>query len=252
MKTVKELVSLKDRKALVIGGSGHIGQAACETLKELGAATAILDLEGKGKFFFPCDLKDENDTRKCVREVIRKYGGLDILVHCAAYVGTTEIPGWVVPFEEQTLEAWDQAMRVNLTSAFILVQEVKETLIQSGHGSVIFFSSVAGILGPDNRLYEGTPMQSPAGYNASKGGLLQLTRYLATILAPHIRVNAISPGGVWRNQPEAFHERYKQRIPLGRMGSEEDMKGAIAYLASDLSLYVTGQNLVIDGGFSIW
>jgi len=101
-------------------------------------------------------------------------------------------------------------------------------------------------------LYEGTKMANPAGYNASKGGLLQLTRYLATIMAPKIRVNAISPGGVWRNQPESFKRRYEKRTPLRRMACEEDMKGAVAYLAGDLSAYVTGHNLVVDGGWTAW
>jgi NAD(P)-dependent dehydrogenase (short-subunit alcohol dehydrogenase family) len=95
-------------------------------------------------------------------------------------------------------------------------------------------------------------MNNAAGYAASKGGLLQLMRYLSTLLAPEVRVNAISPGGVWRGQPEAFHERYKARTPLGRMAREEDLKGAICYLASDLSLYVTGHNLVVDGGWTAW
>lgn len=252
MKTIQKLMHLKGAKALVVGGAGHIGLASVEALKELGAAVAVLDLEPKGDLSFACDLRDEKRTRSCVQKVIQTLGGLDIVVHSAAAVGTTKIPGWVVPFEGQTIEAWDQAVRVNLTSAFVIAQETKKGLSQSGHGSIILFSSTAGLVGPDNRLYEGTTMQSPAGYHASKGGLLQLTRYLATSLAPKIRVNAISPGGVWRNQPESFHERYKQRTPLGRMATEEDLKGAVVFLASDLSQYVTGQNLVIDGGYTIW
>ena len=95
-------------------------------------------------------------------------------------------------------------------------------------------------------------MGNPAGYAASKGGLIQLTRWLATVLAPDVRVNAIIPGGIWRNQPETFREQYVARTPLGRMGAEEDLKGAAAYLASDLSAYVTGQNLIVDGGWTAW
>ena len=143
-------------------------------------------------------------------------------------------------------------MRVNLTSAFVMVQEASNALAASGDGSVIFFASTYGLAGPDMRLYAGTKMASPAGYGASKGGLLQLTRYLATILAPRIRVNAITPGGIWRNQPEAFHRRYVSRTPLSRMATEEDLKGAVAYLASDLSAYVTGHNLIVDGGWTAW
>jgi NAD(P)-dependent dehydrogenase (short-subunit alcohol dehydrogenase family) len=179
-------------------------------------------------------------------------GGLDILVHCAAHDGTTEAPGWGVPFEHQTVEAWDNAMRVNLTSAFILAQEAREALVAPGNGSMILFASTYGIVGPDRHLYSGTEMANPMGYGASKGGLLQLMRYLATELAPEVRVNAISPGGVWRDQPESFHQRYVTRTPLNRMAAEEDLKGAVAYLASDLSAYVTGHNLVVDGGWTAW
>ncbi len=113
-------------------------------------------------------------------------------------------------------------------------------------------ASIYGMVGPDFSLYAGTSMGNPAAYAASKGGLLQLTRYLATALAPRVRVNAITPGGIVRGQPPAFIERYVAKTPLGRMATEEDFKGAIAYLASDLSRYVTGQNLVVDGGWTAW
>ena len=125
-------------------------------------------------------------------------------------------------------------------------------LEKSGAASVIQIASIYGMLGPDLRLYEGTGMGNPAAYAASKGGLLQMTRWLSTVLAPKVRVNAITPGGIWRRQAAEFVERYESRVPLGRMGSEEDLKGAVAYLASDLSAYVTGHNLVVDGGWTAW
>lgn len=245
MKSIKQLINLEGRRALVTGGQGHIGKVACETLKELDAKIKILD-------FPECNLREERATRRFVRDVIAEMGGLDILIHCAAYVGSSEIPGWAVPFEKQTVEAWDAALRVNLTAGFILAQECQESLTKSQNGNIIFFSSIYGMIGPDMGLYADTPMANPAGYNASKGGLLQLTRYLSTVLAPHIRVNAISPGGVLRGQPEIFQKRYLAKTPLGRMATEEDLKGAVAYLASDLSQYVTGQNIVVDGGFTAW
>lgn len=133
-----------------------------------------------------------------------------------------------------------------------MIQAAQEALAASGHGSVVLFASMYGLVGPDMRLYDGTAMANPAGYGASKGGLLQLTRYLATTLGPHVRVNAISPGGVWRDQPQAFQQRYVARTPMGRMATEQDLKGAVAYLASDLSAYVTGHNLVVDGGWTSW
>ena len=263
MRTLSELMDLSHRRALLTGGAGYIALAAAEALIELGAQVAILDQGvdacreraarlGPNAVPFPCDLLDEQATRATVRQVIRTLGGLDILIHCAAYVGTSQVPGWAVPFEQQTLATWDNALRVNLTSAFVLAQEAKDALAATGRGSIILVSSTYGMVGPDMSLYAGTSMANPAGYGASKGGLLQLTRYLATVLAPDICVNAISPGGVWRNQPSVFHERYQARTPLKRMAVEEDLKGAFAYLASDLSAYVTGHNLVVDGGWTIW
>ena len=266
-RTLAELMDLTGRRALVTGGAGHIGLAACETLIELGARVAVVDRDaeacrkraallsdrrGRGAVPLACDLRDEAATRKMVRAAIAELGGLEILIHAAAYVGATQTEGWAVPFERQTVEAWDAALRVNLTSAFVMVQESRQALAASGHGSVILLSSIYGTTAPDFRLYAGTTMANPAAYGASKGGLLQLMRSLATTLAPRVRVNAIAPGGVRRDQPDAFQQRYAERTPLGRMAMEEDLKGAIAYLASDLSAYVTGQNLVVDGGWTIW
>jgi len=265
MRTIAELLSLDGRAALVTGGAGHLGRAVGETLAELGATVAVLDVDEEGAragvealcrirpgaaVAVPCDLADEVATRAAIRETTTKLGGLDVVVHCAGYVGTTAAPGWAVPFEQQTVEAWDRALRVNLTAAFVIVQTARDALAASGRGAVVLFGSIYGMVGPDFRLYEGTALANPAGYAASKGGLLQLTRYLAMLLAPRVRVNAISPGGVWRDQPDAFHRRYVARTPLGRMGIEEDLKGAVAYLSGDLSAYVTGHNLVVDGGWT--
>jgi NAD(P)-dependent dehydrogenase (short-subunit alcohol dehydrogenase family) len=263
MKSLAQLTDLSGRSVFLTGGAGAIALAAAETLIEQGARIALTDVDaeacserarhlGKQALPFPCDLADEAATRFALQEAIQQLGGLDILIHCAAFVGTTKMPGWAVPFDEQSVAAWDAAMRVNLTAAFVLAQEARSALTASKRGSIILFSSIYGMAGPDLSLYEGTTMGNPAGYGASKGGLLQLGRYLATIFAPHIRVNAISPGGIWRGQPEQFVERYQRRAPLQRMGTEEDLKGAIAYLASDLSAYVTGHNLVVDGGWTAW
>jgi len=267
VRTLSDLMDLTGRAALVTGGAGHIGLATCEALLELGADVALLDIDedachnraqaieeaSSGKVMaVACDLTDEADTRKAVRDVAHRLDRLDILVHCAAYVGTTEVAGWAVPFQQQTVDAWDNALRVNLTAAFIMVQEAQTMLARDGVGSVILFGSTYGMVGPDFSLYEGTTMANPAGYGASKGGIINLTRHLATALAPAIRVNSISPGGVARGQNQVFQERYLSKTPMGRMAAEEDLKGAIAYLASDLSAYVTGHNLVVDGGWTAW
>ena len=261
-RTVQQLAAMTDRVALVTGGAGHVGLVLCDALEELGATVASADLELKAnaaggdassqRHFLPVDLRNEAEIRGLIRQVLSTCGRLDVVVHCAAYVGSAKREGWDVPFAEQSVAAWDDAVRVNLTAAFVLAQAARQALEASGHGSLVFVSSIYGLVGPDFSLYEGTDMHNPAAYGASKGGLLQLARYLATEFAPRVRVNSLSPGGVWRKQPEAFVNRYSTRTPLGRMAVEEDLKGAIAFLASDLSEYVTGHNLVVDGGWTAW
>ena len=160
--------------------------------------------------------------------------------------------GWSVPFEDQSVETWRRAIEVNLTAVFDLSQGLHSLLKASKGGSIINIASIYGMNGVDWSLYEGTSMSNPAAYAASKGGLIQLTRWLATTIAPEVRVNAIAPGGIFRNQPEGFVKRYEAKTPLGRMATEEDFRGAIAYLSSDLSRYVTGHVLMVDGGWSSW
>ncbi len=264
MRSIAELSRLDGRAALVAGGAGHVGLAVCEALTELGARVAVADRDAAAcrrraaelpegsAVAVPADLSDERSARRAIRDAARRLGGLDILVHAAAFVGTTRVAGWAEPFRRQSAKAFDAALRVNLTSAFVLAQEAAPLLAASGRGSVILFSSIYGLVGPDMSLYSGTRMANPAGYGASKGGLVQLTRHLATVLAPRVRVNAISPGGIERGQPRRFQARYRARAPLRRMAREEDLKGAVAYLAGDLSSYVTGHDLVVDGGWTAW
>ena len=267
MRTLEALMDLKGRVALVTGGGGHIGAAMAEALAEQGASLALLDVdEGAcaeaaarlaSAWDIPvlplaADLGCEAGLRALPGKVLERFGRVDILVNCAAMVSSQGLPGWTTSFLEQSPETWRLALEVNLTAPFILSQLFAPALKASGHGSIINIGSLYGVAGPDLRLYEGLPMGNSAAYAASKGGLLQLTRWLATVLAPDIRVNAITPGGLWRDQPEPFHERYRSRTPLQRMAVEEDFKGAAAYLASDLSAYMTGQNLILDGGFTIW
>jgi NAD(P)-dependent dehydrogenase (short-subunit alcohol dehydrogenase family) len=267
MRTFQQLMDLRGRVACITGGAGHLGRAMGETLAELGAHVVVIDLSeehcresadalqrdyGVRALPLPLDLADEQALRRVPEAVAGEFGRLDILVNCAALVGSSVLKGWVTPFREQASEAWRLALEVNLTAPFLLTQACADLLGASGKGSVINVSSIYGVAGPDMRLYEGTAMGNPAAYGASKGGLLQLTRWLATVMAPSVRVNAITPGGVWRGQPEVFQQRYVERTPLRRMAIEEDFKGAIGYLAGDLSAYVTAQNLIVDGGWTAW
>jgi NAD(P)-dependent dehydrogenase (short-subunit alcohol dehydrogenase family) len=267
MRSLKSLMNLTGRVACVTGAAGHIGEAMCEALAELGAAVVLIDKSSDAvheaaanlsrnhacdTLPITVDLEDELPLLSVPETILEKFNRLDILIHCAAFVGSSDLSGWAVPFGAQSSETWRRALEVNLTAPFVLTKACADALRVSGHGSVINVSSIYGMVGPDWGLYEETAMGNPAAYAASKGGLLQLTRWLATTLAPHVRVNAITPGGVWRSPPEEFHRRYVARTPMKRMATEEDFKGAVAYLASDLSRYVTGQNLVVDGGWTCW
>jgi len=267
MRSINELMNLSGQTALVTGGTGFIGKAMLETVAELGADVVILDrdintINDVANFItekyevkaipLQVDLEEPEEVSKVKHFIEKRCKSLDILINNAAFVGTSNIGGWVTPFEQQSVETWRRALEVNLTAAFELTQACVELLRNSNNGSVINIASTYGVVGPDMSLYEDTTMGNPAAYAASKGGLIQLTRWLATTLGPDIRVNAISPGGIERGQPEIFQQRYKARTPLGRMGKEEDFKGITAYLASDLSSYVTGQNFLVDGGWTAW
>lgn len=199
-----------------------------------------------------CDLEDAGQREALAARALGNGPGVDILVNNAAFVGTSGLSGWAVPFEDQSVETWRRALEVNLTSVFHLCQLFAPALKAGSASSIINIASIYGEYGPDWSLYEGTAMANPAAYGASKGGVIQFTRWLATTLGPEVRVNAISPGGVARGQPESFVERYEARTPLRRMAIEDDFRGAIAYLASGMSAYVTGQVLRVDGGWGVW
>ncbi len=267
MRTLKRLLSLRGRVAVITGGSGHLAQAVGEAVAELGAAVVIVDLNQGAcakraatlskRTGTPClpvaiDLSKEDSASRIVSQTLSRFGRLDILVNNAAFTGASSLRGYAVPFQDQTRQAWEAAIQVNLTAAFQLVQTAQKALTESGHGTIINIGSIYGVVGPDLRLYSGTRMGNPAAYAASKGALINLTRYLSTVMAPHVRVNSISPGGIERGQPASFKKRYVAKTPLGRMANEEDFKGVVAFLASDASEYVTGQNIMVDGGFTAW
>lgn len=267
MTSIKELSSLRGRRALVTGATGHLGKVIAETLAELGADLVLVDRPGSDfdsltallvKLWtvkiehYSCDMEQQNQRSELIAWIKSSDQSLNILVNNAAFVGTADLQGWSVPFEEQTVATWRRALEVNLTAIFDLCQGLTPMLRAAEGASIINIASTYGMLAPDWSLYAGTTMGNPAAYGASKGGLIQFTRWLATTLAPAVRVNCISPGGIWRNQPDDFVARYATRTPLQRMGTEDDLRGAIAYLASDLSKYVTGQNLSVDGGWGVW
>lgn len=267
MTTIKKLSNLKGRRALITGSAGCLGKVMADTLAELGADLVLVDRSGadfeslsatlterwgvKVEHRF-CDLELQDQRVELMAWLKSGGQGLNILINNAAFVGTSDLQGWAVPFEDQTVDTWRRALEVNLTAVFDLCKGLTPLLKAAEGASIINIASIYGMYGPDWRSYEGTSMSNPAAYGASKGGLIQFTRWLATTIAPHVRVNAISPGGVFRNQPEVFVQRYEAKTPLGRMATEDDFRGVVAYLCTDMSKYVTGQNLAVDGGWGVW
>ncbi len=255
---------LDGKSALILGGAGHVGATAAAVFAQLGAHVIVADIDKPraestaqaitNTYGNPCialhvDLESEKSVRDLFTLVHQEHYGLDIVVHSAALVGTSPLEGWAVDFEMQSASTWRRAIEINLTSAFI-VGQLSAPILGRSNGSLIFVSSIYGLLGPDFSLYEGTELGAPAAYFAGKAGLAHLARYLAVALAPAVRVNSISPGGIERNQPSKFRERYARKTPLGRLATESDLAGAFAFLGSSLSSYVTGHDLVVDGGLS--
>lgn len=267
MSQIKELMSLSGKTVLITGAGGHLGRVIAETIAELGANLILVDyvtmnLEEFASdissswdvdaTYISCDLESEADRKKLYEVVSYKSYKLDCLINNAAFVAASNLQGWLSSFEGQNLDSWRRAIEVNLTSAFHLSQLFASDLKAGGDGVIVNIASIYGEYGPDWRLYDDTDMGNPGAYAVSKGGLIQLTRWLSTTLAPNVRVNAISPGGIYRNQPQKFVDRYISRTPLNRMAIEDDFRGAIAFLVSNMSSYVTGQVLRVDGGWGVW
>jgi len=267
MTTIKELINLKGRRALITGAGGGLGRVMASTLAELGADLILIDLPDsdinklsndltnkwgvKVESYF-CDLEQQTHRNDLINSIKASEKRLNILINNAAFVGSSDLQGWSVPFEEQTIETWRRALEVNLTAVFDLCQNLTPLMTIAEGASIINIASTYGLYGPDWGLYKNTEMSNPAAYGASKGGLIQFSRWLSTTIAPNIRVNSISPGGIFRKQPKVFVERYEAKTPLGRMASEDDFRGVVAYLSSDMSKYMTGQNLSVDGGWGTW
>jgi NAD(P)-dependent dehydrogenase (short-subunit alcohol dehydrogenase family) len=253
------MFELDGRVALVTGGGGLIGEAVCAALVDQGASVAlaeaatdhgteVADRLGPAATAYPADVTDERSVDRLVDAVLEDHGGLDVLVNCA--YPRNERYGR--PYEDVEYGDWRENVLAHLGGYYLTSRAAGTVMVERGGGSIINLGSIYGVLAPDFAIYEGLEMTSPVEYAAVKGGVINLTRYLASYLGRDgVRANVVSPGGVFDDQPEAFVERYEARTPLGRMADPEDVAGAVAYLASDAAAYVTGQNLVVDGGWTV-
>lgn len=257
-------MSTKDeRLCLITGACGPLGWTMTKELSAAGLHVLAVDLpEAVNKreresahmeiSFLPLDLT-LTQSPSAVLDAVKAAGTpLQILINNAAFTGDAVLRGYACAFEDQTDEAFDSALTLNLAVPFRLVRRLAPELRKTEGSVVINIASTYGLVGPDLRLYEGTSMGNPAGYAASKGGLIQLSRYLSTVLAPEVRVNCVAPGGLARGQDPSFVQQYESRTPLGRMGTEQEVAEVVRWLASKESSYVTGQVIAVDGGWTAW
>ena len=265
--------SLKDRTAIVTGGAGLLGKEFCRTLAQAGALVVVADLnaaaaqqvaaelarEGLRAQAVGVDVTQPESVQAMVDAALQASGRLDVLVNSAALdpkFDSSQQGRHANDFENYPLEAWRQALDVNLTGMFLCCQAACRPMLAQDAGSIINICSTYGLVGPDQRIYErpGQPRQyKPAFYSVTKAGVLGLTRYLATYFAgKNVRCNALTPGGVYNNHDELFTSNYAARTVLGRMARKDEMNGAVLFLASEASSYMTGSNLVVDGGWTAW
>jgi NAD(P)-dependent dehydrogenase (short-subunit alcohol dehydrogenase family) len=271
------LFDLNGRAAIVTGGAGLLGSEFCKTLVEAGAKVVIADLDdiaagrlaanlnkdsraGDRVLAVRTDVTDPASVQAMVEAAMQAFGRLDILVNSAALDPKFDPDHSAGPqssaFEEYPLHAWRQALEVNLTGAFLCCQAAVRPMLDQGGGVIVNLCSIYGLAAPDQRMYqqEGKPPQyKPAYYSVTKAGILGLTQYLAAYYAGrNIRVNALSPGGVFNGHDADFVKAYSARAVMGRMAHKDEMNGALLFLVSDASAYMTGANLVVDGGWTAW
>jgi gluconate 5-dehydrogenase len=268
-ETIWELFDMEGRVAIVTGGYGQLGSQMSDALAEAGAHVVVAartyeKCEAKAQelsenhsdaMAIEVDVTDEEDVREMVDAVVDRFGTIDVLVNNAYHAS-----GYGTDFEDLSLKDWEGTFEGVVTQAFLCTQAALPAIRDGEHGTVINIGSHYGVVAPDHRIYGDTDMNNPPTYGAAKAGLIQFTRWLASYLADEgIRVNSISPGGFYRPEMEhdeetkdVFLPEYRDRTPLGRMGDETDMKGIIVYLASDASKWMTGQNIVLAGGWTVW
>ena len=265
---------LSGRVAVVTGGGGILGRGFCKVLAENGASIAILDVDnesaeitaesirssmvGAKLIVLECNVSDPVQVNDTISKVISYFGGIDIL-HNNAVTKSSDLNKFFEPLESYSFSTWREVMSVNIDGMFLMAQAVGRQMVEQNHGgSIIQTSSIYGLVAPDQRIYKGSSylgrsINSPVVYTTSKAAVIGLTKYLASYWGDKgIRVNTLTPGGVESGQNTKFSQTYSMRVPLGRMARADELESALLFLASDASSYVTGQNLIIDGGLTCW
>ena len=262
MNAETSTISLRGKRILLVGATGVLGRGYAAAFVAEGARLCLADHPASDVLEFArelgvqgveIDVSNEASVQSGVVAAVTALGGFDGVVNNAAVTGEAlaKAGDAFAPFEEYSLALWQKTLEVNLTGTFLIAREAGRHL--SSGASLVNVASVYGVVGPDHRIYEGQPFKSFAAYSASKSGVIGLTRWLATWWGPKgIRVNCVTPGGVFNGHNERFVQAYANRTPLGRMADRSELVGIMLYLLSDASSYCTGQNFVVDGGFTAW
>ncbi|SDM87959.1 NAD(P)-dependent dehydrogenase, short-chain alcohol dehydrogenase family [Daejeonella rubra] len=241
---------LANKVIIITGGSGLLGSCIIERAKKEGAICINFDINQEttddlSKVY--CDVTDQGSVDAAIELVYYTFGRIDGLVN-NAYPRTKD---WGVHFRDIKFDSWEKNVSWQLNSYFYMSQKAISKMEINGYGSIVNIASIYGLVGPDFSVYDNTNMTMPAAYSAIKGGLINLTRYLASYFGPQqIRVNAVSPGGIFDQQVDSFVQQYSNKVPLRRMGTPEDISPSVTFLLSEDSKYITGQNIVVDGGWT--
>ena len=269
----KNLFSLKNKVSVITGATGILGKEFSIALAEYGSDLALIDIDKasldkmatslskkygiKCKGYL-CDVSHEKMVKQTVVEIEKDIGKIDILLNNAA-TKTDSLEEFFMPLEKYDLDTWKEIMDVNLNGMYIVAKEIGSRMARRKKGSIVQTSSIySSLMAPDQRIYKGSKylgvsINTPAAYSVSKAGIVGLTLHLASYWGKNkVRVNTLSPGGICSGQNSKFKESYSKRVPLNRMANKEEIIGAMLYLASDASSYVTGQNIFVDGGLSAW
>ncbi len=260
----REKFELKGKVVIITGGMGLIGRAFAEACCQYGGIAVIADREGAGSeehaaelsrkygkemTGITIDVAKREDVENLKNTALEKYGRIDGLINCHQ----NKTAKFFAKFEEYTDKDWDAVVETNLKGTFLTCQIIGGYMAEKGNGSIINMPSTYSVVAPNHNLYRGTSLGSPAAYSASKGGVMALSQYLSTYWAKNgVRVNQITPHGVWNNHEERFEKNFSEMSPLMRMSYNHEVAGAAVFLLSDASSYVTGHNLVVDGGWTAW
>ena len=239
---------LRNKIIVITGGNGLLGNNFISFLRNEGATTINLEKNIlNDDFNYCCDITDENSVKDVIKILIDRFGKIDGWVN-NAYPRTED---WGNKFEDIKYESWKKNVDLQLGSVFLCCKLVLEHMKKNNYGSIVNIASIYGVIGPEFSIYEGTSLTTPAAYSAIKGGVINFSRYLASYYGKYgLRVNCVSPGGIYNNQNKKFVNNYIKNVPLKRMGMPSDISPAVSFLLSEDSSYVTGQNLIVDGGWT--